>query len=192
VNTVNIFLPEGRLIGTNENNRNIELLKSLCESPPHIPVEARAVLCDTEHNLHLDMNGMKGLIPFSESMLTDGDEIKEIAVISRVSKPVSAIPLRYTTLENGERALLLSRRLLQKKAREEYLDLLESGDIIDATVTRLERFGAFCDVGAGISALLPIDNISVSRIPHPAARLRNGQKIKVIVRDRDYLSRLVL
>ncbi|MBO5411098.1 MAG: S1 RNA-binding domain-containing protein, partial [Clostridia bacterium] len=52
-----------------------------------------------------------------------------------------------------------------------------------ATVSHLEGFGVFCDIGAGISALMPIDSISVSRIPHPSARFRAGQNIFAAVRS---------
>lgn len=187
------ILPEGRLIDTPENIQNIEFLKRADKDlPPQVIIEARAVLCDTEHNLHIDLNGLKGIIPRNECLLNDTQSNKEIAVISRVNKPVMFIPTAYTALESGERAVLLSRKRAQQFARESYIDLLESGDIIEATVTRLESFGAFCDIGAGVSALLPIDNISVSRIPHPSARFRNGDRIKVIVKSRDEYGRLVL
>lgn len=190
---MNKILPEGRLIDTPENNQNIEFLKRTDKDiPPEIIIEARAVLCDTEHNLHIDLNGLKGIIPRDECLLTDMKATKEIAVISRVNKPVSFIPTEYIALENGKRAVLLSRKKAQQYARENFIDLLEKGEVIDATVTRLENFGAFCDIGAGVSALLPIDNISVSRIPHPNARFRNGDRIKVIVKSRDEYGRLVL
>ena len=187
------ILPEGRLFDTQENIRNIELLKRTDKDlPPNTIIEARAVLCDTEHNLHVDLNGMKGIIPREECLLADLPSNKEIAVISRVNKPVMFMPSEYITLENGERAVLLSRKKAQQFARKNYIDLLENGEVIDATVTRLESFGAFCDIGAGVSALLPIDSISVSRIPHPSARFKNGMKIKAAVRSRDGYGRLVL
>ena len=56
----------------------------------------------------------------------------------------------------------------------------------------MEPFGAFCDIGAGISALLPIDSISVSRIPHPNARFSTGQNIRAIVKSCDELGRITL
>ncbi|MCR4563249.1 MAG: S1 RNA-binding domain-containing protein [Clostridiales bacterium] len=190
---MNIFLPEGRLFELDENKENIEFLKrDDKEVPPKAIMEARAVLCDREHNLHVDLHGMTGIIPREECILTDTPSNKEIAVISRVNKPVMFIPERYITLENGERAVLLSRKKAQSFIRENYLDRLTPGDVIDASVTRLEPFGAFCDVGAGVSALLPIDNISVSRIPHPDSRFRNGDRIKAVVKSRDEYGRLVL
>lgn len=63
---------------------------------------------------------------------------------------------------------------------------------MDAVVTRLEPFGAFCDVGAGIPALLPIDSISVSRIPHPSARFYVGQQIRAVHKSVDEDGRITL
>ena len=74
----------------------------------------------------------------------------------------------------------------------DYVRLLRPGDVIDAVVTHLEPFGVFCDIGCGISALMPIDAISVSRIPHPSARFRPGQKIKAVVKARDAQDRVTL
>ena len=41
--------------------------------------------------------------------------------------------------------------------------------------------GAFCGVGAGIVALLPVDRVSVSRVSHPADRFRPGERIRAAV-----------
>ena len=70
---------------------------------------------------------------------------------------------------------------------EYLLGVLEPGVLLTCRVTHMEPFGAFVDIGCGIVAMLPIERISVSRIPHPAARLRVGQKIlaAVLSIDRD-------
>ncbi len=69
---------------------------------------------------------------------------------------------------------------------------LQPGDIIHCTATHIESFGVFCDVGCGISALLPIDCLSVSRIASPADRVQVGQQLTCVVRQRDDRGRLVL
>lgn len=61
------------------------------------------------------------------------------------------------------------------------LNHAEPAAILPARVTHLERFGAFVDLGCGVTSLVPLENISVSRIPHPAARFRVGQDILVAV-----------
>jgi small subunit ribosomal protein S1 len=80
---------------------------------------------------------------------------------------------------------ILSRKVAQIECRNYYLSSLIAGDIIDATVTHLDTFGAFVDIGCGIISLLSIDCISVSRISHPSDRLFVGQKLKVVVKSND-------
>ncbi len=64
--------------------------------------------------------------------------------------------------------------------------------MIPCTVTHIENFGAFCDVGCGISALLPIDCLSVSRIASPADRVTVGQQLLCAIKNRDEQDRIVL
>ena len=58
-----------------------------------------------------------------------------------------------------------------------------SGDIVEAKITHLESFGAFCDIGCGNIALLPIDSISVSRISHPKDRFYVGENIRAVIKS---------
>ena len=95
--------------------------------------------------------------------------------------------------ETGSKKIaILSRLDVQKSFLNEHLPTKIPGDIIDARVTHLESFGVFCDIGCGINALLPIDNISVSRIPHPGARFAVGDDIKVVVKAFDESGRVIL
>ena len=64
--------------------------------------------------------------------------------------------------------------------------------MLPCTVTHIEGFGAFCDIGCGIAALLPIDCLSVSRISSPADRVRVGQQLLCAIKNRDAQGRIVL
>ena len=122
---------------------------------------------------------MKGIIPRNEGALGIEDgSVRDIAIISRVNKPVMCRVIDFTTDERGETVAVLSRRSVQLDCMREYISTLTPGCIIDAVITHLEPFGVFADIGAGISALMPIDSISVSRIPHPSARFSPGEKNK--------------
>lgn len=156
-------------------------------------LEARAVLCDKEHNLHIDLNGIRGFMPHDEcAMGIEDGSVRDIAIISRVNKPVCFKIIDFQDDENGVRTAILSRRVLQRECMEHYIARLRPGDIIDARITHMEPFGAFCDIGAGISALMPIDSISVSRIPHPNVRFSVNQNIKAIVKAVDEKGRITL
>ena len=135
---------------------------------------------------------MKGIIPRNEGALgIEEGTVRDIALISRVNKPVSFVITGFSS-ENGETVAVLSRRRVQEECRKEYISALTPGDVIPATVSHIEGFGVFCDIGAGISALMPIDSISVSRIPHPNARFTAGQNIFAVVRSFDEAGRITL
>lgn len=149
-------------------------------------LEARAVLCDAEHNLHVDMPCMEGIIPYYEGAIGIAEGVtRDIALISRVSKPVCFTVTGFEHGPDGIRRAVLSRRDAQNKCRTSYIETLRCGDIIPAKVTRLETFGAFCDIGCGLPALMPIASISVSRISHPGDRFKVGEDIFGVVSSLD-------
>lgn len=149
-------------------------------------LEAQVTLCDSEFSLYVDLGSMKGKIPRSEAVYQpSGEEIKDIAFITRVGKTVSFKVIGFA-VENGETVAILSRKEAQKSCLENYLMTLIPGDVVDAQVTHLEPFGAFVDIGCGVISLLPIDCISVSRISHPRDRFYTGMHIKAIIKNIDY------
>ena len=189
-----IFKPEGQLITTEENRRYLSNPFSLREAYySEAFLEGRVTRCDSEHNLHIDLGCMKGIIPRNEGALGIEDgSVRDIALISRVNKPVVFVITGFVTEENGETVAMLSRRRVQQECTESYISALRAGDIIPATVSHIEGFGVFCDIGAGLSALMPIDSISISRIPHPSARFSAGQSIKAVVKSIDSAGRITL
>ena len=188
------FFPEGWLMETDQNKRALFSLNSLAEACENETIlESRALVCDAEHNLIVDLGGIKGVIPREEGALGIREgTARDIALISRVNKPVSFLITELTEDEDGNVVALLSRRLAQQKCQDFFLNKLTSGDVIPARITHLEPFGAFCDIGCGIVSLIPIDAISVSRIFHPSDRFSPGNNIRVVVRGRDEKGRISL
>ena len=85
------YKPEGILIDTPENRAAIRNLSSLTEAMQNERIlEARAVICDSEHNLIVPLgNGIRGIIPRTEGALGIAEgTTRDIAIISRVNKPV--------------------------------------------------------------------------------------------------------
>ncbi len=176
------YLPEGDLMDTADNQAAIATLTGLMQAKEEGRLlEARAVRCDVEHNLYVRLPCGEGIIPHSEGALGIAEgTTKDIVLITRVNKPVCFVVTGFEQTETGCRPVL-SRRIAQQRCREEFLDRLQLGDIIPARITRLETFGAFCDIGCGLPALLPIADISVSRILHPRDRLTVGMEILGVV-----------
>ena len=173
---MNSYLPEGMLIHTGRRPDTLDALRRAMAEGEII--SATALLCDENHNLHVSIGGLSGIIPRTEAALGIADgSVRDIAVISRVGKPVCCKVLEIP--REGE--IRLSRVAAQREALDHFLAHRRPGDVIPAVVTHLTEFGAFCDVGCGVVALLGIENISVSRIAHGRDRFREGQQIYAAV-----------
>lgn len=180
------YLPEGSLLATEHNRRMTADHTALAEAALEgVVLEAVATVCDAEHHLHVSLPCMEGIIPHEEGALGIAEgTTRDIAVISRVGKPVCFMVMGFEHTPDGMRAVL-SRRAAQAACRRHLLTAHRVGDILRARVTRLESFGAFCDIGCGVSALMPIAGMSVSRISHPADRLQVGMDILGVITSKE-------
>ncbi len=175
------YYPEGKLIDRHDNKTSIATIEALRHSMlMGKTLEARAIICDNDHNLIVELPCGKGIIPRCEGAIGIADgSTKDIALLARVNKPVC---FKVTDIFDDGR-ILLSRRLAQEECVKNYIQTLQPGQVIKAKITHLEQFGCFVDIGCGISSLITIDAISVSRISHPSDRFSNGDDILAVVKS---------
>lgn len=180
------FFPEGILINTAENQAAVSSAAALTEAMHEGRIlEAMVTLCDSAHDLTVDLGQVKGVIPREEGAvgIREG-RVRDIAVISRVNRPVCFIITQMLKNDDGITAVL-SRRAAQERCMRSFVEKLRPGDVIGARITHLEHFGAFADIGCGIPSLIPIDAMSVSRIEHPSQRFKVGEDVRAIVKSND-------
>ena len=182
-----IFRPEGCIFETELNQHYISSAEGLEEAHRSgAIVEARAVVCNSDHDLIVELPCGRGIIPREEGALGIAEgTTRDIALISRVNRVVCFKVMEVRTDNYGNTAAMLSRRSAQQQCLDEYVMNMHSGDIIEARVTHHEHFGSFVDIGCGLPSLIPIDAISVSRIAHPSDRFALGQMIKAVVKSND-------
>jgi small subunit ribosomal protein S1 len=85
--------------------------------------------------------------------------------------------------EKGRNIVLSRRQLLEERAAKEAEETLKKvvpGAVLPGTVAALADFGAFVDLG-GVQGLVPVSEISHSRVARPADRLRVGEQVTVKV-----------
>lgn len=190
---MNTYLPEGLTLGTLSNHEYTDTPEGLRRALQEQRIlEAPAILCDHNFDLHVALGGnMRGIIPREEVQYLPGNEsVKDIAVLTRVGKPVC---FKVSGLSRGADAqpiAILSRRAAQQECVLNYISDLIPGDIIRSRITHLENFGAFVDIGCGVVSLLSIDCISVSRISHPGVRLSVGDTVYTVVKSIDDRGRI--
>ncbi len=179
---MNRYLPEGMALHTPENMDYIStqgLSRAMAENRI---IEAPAIICTTGHDLNVKLGDTIGVIPRDMAAIGISEGVtRDIAIISRVGKPVCF------KVQRTEPEILLSRRDAQEEALNWFLENLTPGDVIPCVVTHTAAFGAFVDIGCGITGLIGIENLSVSRIAHSSDRVYPGQRIyaAVLTIDRD-------
>lgn len=179
------YYPEGMLFDRPQNKKALSTVSGLYASMERNSIlEARAMVFDKNKNLLVNLGCIKGIIPYEEAA---AGEIKEIALITKIGKPV-CFRIKRIVEQDGKPIAILSRKDAQIDCLAHFVNTLAGGDVICGRITHIEKFGCFIDIGCGITALLPIDSISVSRISSPFDRFYRGQDIKCIVRsvDKDY------
>ena len=92
--------------------------------------------------------------------------------------------------DNG-RSILVSNRVIHEEARRERLEALkqtlQEGMVVTGSITSIQSFGAFVDLG-GVQALLPVSEISRSRVEDIQALLSVGQEIQASILKIDWPS----
>ncbi|MCQ2386056.1 MAG: 30S ribosomal protein S1, partial [Clostridia bacterium] len=112
---MSFYLPEGNLLFTKENRENLSSLAALERSrDKNVVVEGLAVLCDENKNLHVKIGKYEGIVPREEAVYSPSEEIKDIAILTRVGKPVSCL-IKDILTEGDKTVLLLSRKAAQEK-----------------------------------------------------------------------------
>ncbi|MGB2629764.1 MAG: 30S ribosomal protein S1 [Candidatus Omnitrophota bacterium] len=85
--------------------------------------------------------------------------------------------------------IVLSRKeIVEEKRQGEKQALLENmnmGDVVKGVVRNITDFGAFIDIGGGITGLMHITDMSWGRIAHPSEVVSVGSEVEVKVLDFD-------
>lgn len=180
-----LYPPEGRLLHRPENQAACASLAALKQALEQETVlEGRVILCSPTRDLTVTAGPFTGVIPRDEAALGIREgTARETSILSRVGKP-AAFTVKALRTGQGAPSLILSRRRAQELALNQLM-ACPPGTVIPATVTHLEPFGAFVDVGCGIPSMVGIENCSVSRISHPSCRFLVGQHIFVVLTGTD-------
>ena len=163
MNTMNpTYYPEGmfpKSLRADEMTR--EQLKKACLEGTILEATARSAT--PQHDLLVDLGGIQGIIPRADTAIGIADgTVRDIAILSRVGKPVCFQIASVDGLYDPRPTLLLSRKAAQQEALHYLLHDIPTGTVLPAVVTHLDRFGAFCDIGCGNVSLLSIEHISIS------------------------------
>jgi small subunit ribosomal protein S1 len=129
--------------------------------------------------LILDL-GVRGFLPAS---LVDIRRVQDLQ--EYVGQELNC---RVIEMNRNRNNVVLSRRAVleeeRKEVRQQIIDELNVGNVVEGTISNIVDFGAFVDLD-GIDGLIHISELSWTHINHPSEVLQVNQKVKVKVLDID-------
>jgi small subunit ribosomal protein S1 len=129
--------------------------------------------------LILDL-GVRGFLPAS---LVDIRRVQDLDEFMGTELRAKVIELN-----RSRNNVVLSRRAVledeRKEQRQQILDRLQPGDVVEGQISNIVDFGAFVDLD-GMDGLIHISELSWSHVNHPSEMLEIGQTVQVKVLDID-------
>ncbi len=150
--------------------------EELKESQENITVTVSEVV---KGGVVADFEGIRAFIPISKLSLERIDDCDQFLD--------KEIEVRVFEADMDDDRLILSAKEILKERRElsrkKKLSDVKVGQVFHGTVATIKEYGAFIDIGDGMSGLVHISQISHTRIKHPKVVLKEGQEVDVKVID---------
>ena len=150
--------------------------KELKESQENITVTVTGIV---KGGVVADFDGIRAFIPASRLALERIDDCNPF--LGR------ELEVRVFEADIDEDKLVLSAREILKERQEDMrkkkISDVKVGQVFHGVVATIKDYGAFIDLGDGLSGLVHISQISHERIKNPGSVLKEGQEVDVKVID---------
>ncbi len=117
----------------------------------------------------VNINGADGLVHLSElswEHLTHPNQILEVG---------QEVQVKVINVDREKKRIGLSMRALMDDPWKSRLEKFSVGQLVEGTITRLTKFGAFARLEGDIEGLIHISELSESRVEHPKEVLKEGE-----------------
>ena len=162
-----------RKLFNDERKRKKEVIDALMEEGKVIQGTIKKI---TSYGMFVDAGGIDGLVHYNEI------SYKGPVNPSKLYKEGDIVNVKAIAYDKDKRHLSLSIKAVQSDPWKEVEEALDEGDTITVTVSNIEPYGVFVDLGNDIEGFLHISEITWDKnIKHPKDYLTMGQEIDVEV-----------
>ncbi len=124
-----------------------------------------------DFGVFVNINGADGLVHLSE---ISWDRIQHPSEILKVGQEVQ---VKVISIDREKKRIGLSIRQLQSDPWDQKAAKFQVGQLVEGTITRLTKFGAFARLTDDVEGLIHISEISEKRIDHPKEVLKEGETV---------------
>ncbi len=162
-----------RKLFNEERKRKKEIIDSLMENNKIVEGVIKKI---TSYGMFVDVGGVDGLVHYNEI------SYKGPVNPSKLYKEGDVVTVKAISYDKDKRHLSLSIKAVLPDPWQEVEDELEEGDTIGVTVSNIEAYGVFVDLGNDIEGFLHISEITWDKnIKNPKDYLSVGEEIDVEV-----------
>jgi len=184
---------KAKLIKINEDNDSIvisrkklleddrkkkrKILKDILNSEEAIEGEIKKI---ASYGMFVNVNGIEGLVHYNEI------SYKGPVNPAKLYQEGEKILVKAIDYDKAKKHLFLSVKAAMPDPWDEIKDELDKGDVIEVTVSNIEPYGAFVDLGNDTEGFLHISEITWDKnIKHPKDYLTVGENVNVEVIEID-------
>jgi len=169
----NSIVVSRRKLFNDERKKKKEIIDKLMEDDSVIEGTIKKI---TSYGMFVDVGGVDGLVHYNEI------SYKGPVNPSKLYKEGDTVGVKAISYDKDKRHLSLSIKAVQSDPWEEVESELDEGDTITVTVSNIEAYGVFVDLGNDIEGFLHISEISWDKnVKNPNDYLKVGQEIDVEV-----------
>jgi small subunit ribosomal protein S1 len=162
-----------RKLFNDERKRKKEVIDALMEEGKIIQGTVKKI---TSYGMFVDVGGIDGLVHYNEI------SYKGPVNPSKLYNEGDVVTVKAIAYDKDKRHLSLSIKAVQSDPWKEVEEALEEGDTITVTVSNIEPYGIFVDLGNDIEGFLHVSEITWDKnIKHPKDYMTLGQEIDVEV-----------
>ena len=133
----------------------------------------------TSYGAFVDIGGVDGMVHVSE---LSWNRIKTPAEVVSVGDEIDVYVISY---DPEKRKISLGYKTAEMNPWNQFMTGYNVGDVVDAKIVKLMKFGAFAEILPGVDGLIHISQIADRRIEKPEDVLAEGQEVQVKITDVD-------
>ena len=135
----------------------------------------------TSYGLFVDVGIADGLVHRSEITWDRGVEPTSLHRLG------DAVKVKVVDVDRGRQRISLSIKRLGSDPWEQYVNQLETGQTVTATITRVMPYGAFARIADGVEGLIHVSEIAAQRVVDPKGAVRVGDvlAVRIVAIDRE-------
>lgn len=123
----------------------------------------------------VNIEGADGLVHLSEISWEHVEHPKDVLKVGQ------EVDVKVISVDHERKRIGLSIRQLQPDPWTRKIESLQEGQLVEATITHLTKFGAFAKLDEDLEGLIHISELSEQRVGHPKEVVREGDEVTLRV-----------